>query len=160
MAPTQQSQGGASTSRAHHAGSSSRADLLSTPQNQGIEIPSTSASPSQAWPHGLSSPGFQQLMQEILLPGDDEAFIAHGGTPPSAHVPGTSWEIPFMAPAHVSTPPVSPAPAKQPNKPATRGRARKVPHRRGCRTGGLMLKISASAPNRSSNTTVKWVSFP
>ncbi|MED6153618.1 hypothetical protein PIB30_103870, partial [Stylosanthes scabra] len=77
-------------------------------------------------------PGFQQMMDEILMPGDD--FMVLGGTPPSAHVPGPSWEIPFMAPASVPTPPVSPAPAEHPDQPPACGRGRRVPRCRGCGT--------------------------
>ncbi|MED6134582.1 hypothetical protein PIB30_038297 [Stylosanthes scabra] len=71
--------------------------------------------------------------------GPSQAFMALGGTPPSAtHGPGGSWEIPFMAPATVSTPLASPAPAEQPDEPAARGRVRRVPHCQGCGTGGNM----------------------
>ncbi|MED6170434.1 hypothetical protein PIB30_030858 [Stylosanthes scabra] len=49
--------------------------------------------------------------------GPSQAFMALGGTPPSAHVPGASWEIPFMAPASVPTPPASPAPTEQSDEP-------------------------------------------
>ncbi|MED6132972.1 hypothetical protein PIB30_023870 [Stylosanthes scabra] len=107
-----------------------------------------------------------QMIDEILMPGDDsympefdgmqfdgsqvhfdlnepvfgpsQAFMALGGTPPSGHVPVGSWEVPFMAPAILPTPPASPAPAEQPNEPAVRGRARRVPRRRGCGTGDHM----------------------
>ncbi|MED6180216.1 hypothetical protein PIB30_008072 [Stylosanthes scabra] len=66
-------------------------------------------------------------------------FMALGGTPPSAaHVPGESWEVPFMEHAHLPTPPASPAPAEQPDEPAVRERARKAPRRRGCGTEGHM----------------------
>ncbi|MED6106156.1 hypothetical protein PIB30_002047 [Stylosanthes scabra] len=59
--------------------------------------------------------------------GPSHAFMALGGTPPSAtHVPGGLWEVPLMAPARVPTPP------------AARGRARRAPRRRGCDTGGHM----------------------
>ncbi|MED6111365.1 hypothetical protein PIB30_051713 [Stylosanthes scabra] len=68
--PTQQSEGGASTSHAHHAGTSTQADLPSTPQTQGTEIPSTIASPSQAWLDGLCSAMFQQMIDHILMLGD------------------------------------------------------------------------------------------
>ncbi|MED6213427.1 hypothetical protein PIB30_093235, partial [Stylosanthes scabra] len=116
------------------------------------------ASPPHAWLHGLSSPGFQQMIDEILMPGNDgyrpdfdgtqgdgshvhldlnepvsgpsQAFMALGETPPSAHVPGASWEIPFMALASVLTLPASPAPAEQPDEQAARGQARRVPRRR------------------------------
>ncbi|MED6200172.1 hypothetical protein PIB30_082530 [Stylosanthes scabra] len=72
----------------------------------------------RAWLDGLSSPGFQQMIDEILLPGNggyrpefdgmlldgsqvhlnlnehvsglSQAFMALGGTPPSAHVPSGS----------------------------------------------------------------------
>ncbi|MED6205609.1 hypothetical protein PIB30_019167 [Stylosanthes scabra] len=66
-------------------------------------------------------------------------FMALGGTPPSAsHVPGASWDVRFMEPAHLPTPPVSPAPAEQPDEVATPGRARRAPRHRGCGTGGYM----------------------
>ncbi|MED6204008.1 hypothetical protein PIB30_005013 [Stylosanthes scabra] len=120
--PTQQTQGGASTIQA-------------------------------AWLDGLSSPRFQPMIDEILLSGDSgyrpkfdgtqldgcQAFMALDGTPPSAaHVQGGSWEVPFMAPAAVLTPPASPALAKQPDEPAARGRAYRVPRQRDCGTGGHM----------------------
>ncbi|MED6192958.1 hypothetical protein PIB30_014743 [Stylosanthes scabra] len=71
--------------------------------------------------------------------GPSHAFMTPGGTPPSAaHVPGGSWEIPFMAPARVPTPPASPTPAKQPEEPAARGRTHKALRRRGCGTGSHM----------------------
>ncbi|MED6157453.1 hypothetical protein PIB30_023184 [Stylosanthes scabra] len=69
------------------------------------------------------------------MSGPSHLFMALGGTPPSAaHVPGGSWEIPFMEPAHLPTPPASPAPAEQPDDPAARGRACRAPRRRGCGT--------------------------
>ncbi|MED6209568.1 hypothetical protein PIB30_055946 [Stylosanthes scabra] len=71
--------------------------------------------------------------------GPSHMFMALGGTPPSAaHVPGGSWEVPFMEPAHLSTPPASPAQAEQTDEPAARGRARRAPSRRGCGTRGHM----------------------
>ncbi|MED6205410.1 hypothetical protein PIB30_017223 [Stylosanthes scabra] len=118
-APTQKIQGVASTSHAHHARTS-----------------------THAWLDRLSSPGLQQMIDEILMPCDDsyrpkfdgtqfdsqvhfdlnepvsgpsQAFMALGGTPPSAHLPGESWEVPFMAPAAVPTPAALPAPAEQPD---------------------------------------------
>ncbi|MED6211598.1 hypothetical protein PIB30_075319 [Stylosanthes scabra] len=57
---------------------------------------------------------------------------------PEGHVSGGSWEVPFMEPACVPTPPASPALAEQPDEPAERGRARRAPRRRGCGTGGHM----------------------
>ncbi|MED6169872.1 hypothetical protein PIB30_025286 [Stylosanthes scabra] len=79
---------------------------------------------------GLSSPGFQQVISEMLLEGDgcyrpdtqfdgsqvhldlnepvsspSHVFMALGGTLPSAaHVPGGSWEVPFMEPSRLPTP--------------------------------------------------------
>ncbi|MED6193489.1 hypothetical protein PIB30_019962 [Stylosanthes scabra] len=42
--------------------------------------------------------------------GPSHVFMALGGTPPSAvHVPGGSWEVPFMEPARLPTPQASPA---------------------------------------------------
>ncbi|MED6169219.1 hypothetical protein PIB30_019513 [Stylosanthes scabra] len=71
--------------------------------------------------------------------GPSHLFMALGGTSPStAHVPGGSWEVPFMEPARLPTPPESPAPAEQAYEPAARGRARRAPRRRGCGTGGHM----------------------
>ncbi|MED6205231.1 hypothetical protein PIB30_016026 [Stylosanthes scabra] len=68
--------------------------------------------------------------------GPSYLFMALGGTPPSvAHVPGGSWEVLFMEPARLPTPPTSPAPAEQAYEPAARGRARRAPRRRGCDTG-------------------------
>ncbi|MED6220681.1 hypothetical protein PIB30_047167 [Stylosanthes scabra] len=67
--------------------------------------------------------------------GPSHVFMALGGTPPSAaHVPGGSWEVPFMEPTRLPTPPTSPAPAEQPYV----GLLRKDPRRRGCGTGGHM----------------------
>ncbi|MED6205529.1 hypothetical protein PIB30_018517 [Stylosanthes scabra] len=157
-APTQQTQGGASTSRAvEEAGTSSRAYLSPTPQTQGTTIPSTMSIP-------LQQPGFEQLMSDIMreggsayrpdtqfdgspvhldlnepMSGPSHLFMALGGTPPSAsHVPGASWDVPFMELARLPTPPASPAPAEQPGEPAAPGWARRAPHRRGCGTGGHM----------------------
>ncbi|MED6120297.1 hypothetical protein PIB30_019620 [Stylosanthes scabra] len=109
----------------------------------------------QVFLDGLSDPGFQHFISDMLQEGDggyrpdmqfdgsqvhldlnkpvsgpSHVFMALGGTPPSAaHVPGESWEIPFMEPARLPTPPASPAPAEQSNEPAARGRARRAPSR-------------------------------
>ncbi|MED6119005.1 hypothetical protein PIB30_007895 [Stylosanthes scabra] len=49
--------------------------------------------------------------------------MALGGTPPSAaHMPGGSWDVPFMKHAHLPTPPASPTPAEQLDEPAAPGR--------------------------------------
>ncbi|MED6107933.1 hypothetical protein PIB30_018774 [Stylosanthes scabra] len=138
--PTQQTQGGASTSQAvEEAGTSSHAYLSPTPQTQRTTIPSTMSSPSQkAFLDGLSSPTFQHFISGVLHEGDggyrpdtqfdgsqvhldlnkplsgpSHLFMALGGTPPSAaHVPGGSWDISFMEPARLPTPPAPPAPAE------------------------------------------------
>ncbi|MED6193565.1 hypothetical protein PIB30_020709 [Stylosanthes scabra] len=164
VASTQQTQGGASTSQAvEEAGTSSQAYLSPTPQTQGTTIPSTMGSPSQqAFLDGLHSPGFEQLISDIMreggsgyrpdtqfdgspvhldlnepMSGPSHLFMALGGTPPSTtHVPGASWDVPFMEPARLQTPPVSPAPAEQPSEPAAPERARRAPRRPGCGTGG------------------------
>ncbi|MED6160212.1 hypothetical protein PIB30_049252 [Stylosanthes scabra] len=164
--PESYTQGGASTSQAvEDAGTSSQAYLSPTPQTQGTTIPSTMSSPTQqAFLDGLSSPGFQQMISNIMLEGGSSyrpdtqfdgslihldlnepvsgplhLFMALGGTPPSAaHVPGGSWEVPFMESARLPTPPASPASAEQAYEPAARGRARRTPRRRGCDTGGYM----------------------
>ncbi|MED6208528.1 hypothetical protein PIB30_045928 [Stylosanthes scabra] len=160
-APTLQTQGGASTSQAvEAAGTSTQADLPSTPQTQGTAIPSSLCSLSQTLLDMLSSPRFQQMISDILLNSDggyrldtqfdgsqvhvdlnepvsgpSHAFMALGGTPPSAaHVLGGSWKVPFMEPARLPTPPASPAPAKQPEEPTARGRARRAPRCRGYST--------------------------
>ncbi|MED6155041.1 hypothetical protein PIB30_001723 [Stylosanthes scabra] len=138
-APTQQTHGGASTSLAVEvARMSTQADLPSTPQTQGTAIPSSLSSPSQqAFLDGLSSPGFQQMISGILQEGDGS--YRPDTTPPLAeHVPGGSWEVPFMEPARLLAPLASPAPAEQSNEPAARGRDLKAPRRRGCGTGGHM----------------------
>ncbi|MED6154889.1 hypothetical protein PIB30_000391 [Stylosanthes scabra] len=148
-APTQQTQGGASSSKAVEAAGTST-------QTQGTKIPSTQASPSQAMLAGISSSGFQQMISDILLEGDDgcrsdtqfdgsqvhldlnepvsgpsHVFMALGRTPPSAaHVSGGSWEVPFMELARLPTPPASPASAEQPEEP--------VAHGQSCGTGGHM----------------------
>ncbi|MED6106148.1 hypothetical protein PIB30_002039 [Stylosanthes scabra] len=71
--------------------------------------------------------------------GPSHVFMALGGIPPSAaHVPGGSWDVPFMEPARLPIPPASPAPAEHPDEPATRGRARRAPRRRGCGIRGHM----------------------
>ncbi|MED6183660.1 hypothetical protein PIB30_039779 [Stylosanthes scabra] len=118
----------------------------------------------QAFLDGLSSPRFRQMISDIMLEGGScyrpdmqfdgspvhldrnehvsgpsHLFMALSGSPPSAaHVPGGSWEVPFMEPADLSTPPASPAPAEQAYEPAARGWARKAPRRRGCGTGSHM----------------------
>ncbi|MED6193679.1 hypothetical protein PIB30_021820 [Stylosanthes scabra] len=70
-APTQQTQGGASTIQmVVAAGTSTQADFPSTPQTQGIEIPLSLGSPLQALLDGLFSRGFQQILSNILLPPD------------------------------------------------------------------------------------------
>ncbi|MED6192477.1 hypothetical protein PIB30_010412 [Stylosanthes scabra] len=71
-APTQQTQCGASTSQAiEEAGTSSQAYLSPTPQTQGTTILSTMSSPSQqAFLDGLHSPGFEQLISDIMREGD------------------------------------------------------------------------------------------
>ncbi|MED6200519.1 hypothetical protein PIB30_085927 [Stylosanthes scabra] len=165
-APAQQTQGGASTSQpVQEAGTSSQAYLSPTPQTQGTTIPSTMSSPSQqAFLNGLHSPGFEQLISDIMreggsgyrpdtqfdgspvhldlnepMSGPPHLFMALGGTHPSAsHVPGASWDIPFMEHVRLPTPPVSPAPAEHPGEPAATGQARRAPRRRGCDTGGHM----------------------
>ncbi|MED6217437.1 hypothetical protein PIB30_017684 [Stylosanthes scabra] len=153
-------QGGASTSQAVEvAGTSTQADLPSTTIQSSLSFPS-----QQAFLDGLSSPGFQQMINDILLEGDggyrpetqfggsqvhldlnelvsgpSHIFIALGGTPSSAaHVPGGSWKVPFMEPARLPTPPSSLAPAEQPDEPAACGWARRAPRRRDCGTGGHM----------------------
>ncbi|MED6209285.1 hypothetical protein PIB30_053197 [Stylosanthes scabra] len=145
------------------AGTSSQAYLSPTSQTQGTSIPSTMSSPSsQAFLNALHSPGLEQLMSDMMrdggsayrpdtqfdgslvhldlnepMSGPSHIFMAAGGTPPSAsHVPGASWDVPFMEPARLPTPPVSPAPAEQPGEPAASVRARRAPRRRGCGTGG------------------------
>ncbi|MED6186489.1 hypothetical protein PIB30_067139 [Stylosanthes scabra] len=65
-----------------------------------------------------------------------QSFMALGSTPPSAHMPGHAWEIPFTEPTIVSTPPVSTAPAEHRDEPPACGRGRRIPRRRGCDTGG------------------------
>ncbi|MED6111989.1 hypothetical protein PIB30_057467 [Stylosanthes scabra] len=116
----------------------------------------------------LSSPRFQQKISDILLDGDggyrpdtqfdgsqvhldlnepvsgpSHAFMALGGTPSLvAHVPGGSWEVPFMEPARLLTPPASPAPAEQPDQPAARGRAHRAPRHPPCGTGSHRVKSS------------------
>ncbi|MED6208410.1 hypothetical protein PIB30_044746 [Stylosanthes scabra] len=165
-APTQQTQGGASTSQAvKEAGTSSHAYLSPTPQTQGITISSTMSSPlQQAFLDGVHSPGFEQLISDIMreggsgyrpdtqfdgspvhldlnepMSGPSHLFMALGGTPQSAsHVPGASWDVPCMEPARLPTPQVSPAPAEQPGELAVPGRARRAPRRLGCGTGGHM----------------------
>ncbi|MED6146081.1 hypothetical protein PIB30_031219 [Stylosanthes scabra] len=71
--------------------------------------------------------------------GPSHLFMALSGTPPTAaHVPGGSWDVPFMEPTRLPTRPVSPAPAEQPDEPAARGRARRAPRRRGSGPDGHM----------------------
>ncbi|MED6120700.1 hypothetical protein PIB30_023465 [Stylosanthes scabra] len=118
----------------------------------------------QAFLDGLSSPGFQQMISDIMIVGGggcrpdtqfdgsqvhldlnepvsspSHMFMALGRTPPSAaHVPGRSLEVPCMEPTRLPTPPASPVPAEQLDMPAANGRARRAPLRRGCGTGGHM----------------------
>ncbi|MED6119489.1 hypothetical protein PIB30_012396 [Stylosanthes scabra] len=118
----------------------------------------------QAFLDALDRPGFEQLMSDIMreggsayrpdtqfdgspihldlnepMSGPSHLFMALGGTPPStSHVPGASWDVPFMEPARLPTPQVSPAPAEQLGDPAAPGRARRAPRRRGCNTGSHM----------------------
>ncbi|MED6209315.1 hypothetical protein PIB30_053487 [Stylosanthes scabra] len=94
-------------------------DVAPAQQTQGgATIPSTMSSPSQqAFLDGLSNPGFQQMISDIMLEGGNgyrpgtqfdgssvhldlnepvfgpsHLFMALGGTPPSAsHLPGASW---------------------------------------------------------------------
>ncbi|MED6137584.1 hypothetical protein PIB30_066264 [Stylosanthes scabra] len=68
--PTQQSQGGPSTSHAHDAGRSTQVEVPTTPQIEQTVATPTIASPSQAFLDRLSSPWFQQMMDQILLPGE------------------------------------------------------------------------------------------
>ncbi|MED6200794.1 hypothetical protein PIB30_088718 [Stylosanthes scabra] len=130
--PTQQTKGGARISQpVQEVGTSSLAYLSPTPQ--------TMSSPSQqVFLDGLHSPGFQQLIDDNMLEGSSgyrldtqfdgspvhldlnepmsgpsHPFMSLGGTPPSAsHVSGASWDVPFMEPARLPTPSVSPAPAE------------------------------------------------
>ncbi|MED6108346.1 hypothetical protein PIB30_023114, partial [Stylosanthes scabra] len=117
---------------------------------------------SQAFLDTLHSPGFEQLISDVMceggsaykpdtqfdgspvhlnlnepMSGPSHVFMALGGTPPSAsHVPGASWDVPFLEPAHLPTPLVSLLPAEHPGEPAAPGRARRAPRRQGCGTGG------------------------
>ncbi|MED6120400.1 hypothetical protein PIB30_020592 [Stylosanthes scabra] len=128
-------QGGASTSQpVQEVGTSSHAYLSPTPQTQGTTIPSTMSSPSQqAFLDGINSPTFQHYISGVLHQGHDgyrqdtqfdgsllhvdlnepfsgpsNLFMAFGGTPPSAaHVPGGSWDLPFMEPARLPSPSVA-----------------------------------------------------
>ncbi|MED6134304.1 hypothetical protein PIB30_035866 [Stylosanthes scabra] len=140
-------------------GRGERGDTAPAQQTQG------GASTSQlAFLDGLHSSGFQQLIDDLMHEGGSgyrpdtqfnsslvhldlnkpmsslsHLFMALGGTPPSAsHVPGASWDVPFMEPARLPTPPVSPASAEHPDEPAAPGRARRAPRRRGCDTRGHM----------------------
>ncbi|MED6196432.1 hypothetical protein PIB30_047515 [Stylosanthes scabra] len=154
-APTQQTQGGASTSQAvEEAGTSSQAYLPSTPSDPGDHDPIDYELPDAAG-HFISGVlhvgdgGYRSDTQfdgsqvhldlNEPLSGPSHLFMALGGTPPSAaHVPGGSWDIPFMEFARLATPPASPALAEQPDEPAAPGQARRAPRRRGCGTGGHM----------------------
>ncbi|MED6175591.1 hypothetical protein PIB30_079822 [Stylosanthes scabra] len=135
-------------------------DADPTQQTQG----GTSTSRAQAFLDALHSPGFEQWMSDIMREGNSayrpdtqfdgspvhldlnepmfgpsHLFMDLGGTPPSAsHVSGASWDIPFMEPARLPTPPVSPVPAKQSSEPTAPRRVRRAPRRRGCGTGGHM----------------------
>ncbi|MED6219374.1 hypothetical protein PIB30_035189 [Stylosanthes scabra] len=71
------------------------------------------------------------MISDILLDGD-------GGYRPDMQFDGFQ-EVPFMEPARLPTPPVSPASAEQPEEPAARGRpGRRAPRRQGCDPGGHM----------------------
>ncbi|MED6166215.1 hypothetical protein PIB30_106892, partial [Stylosanthes scabra] len=140
-----QGQHGASTSGAHQAGPNQAGPSHAGPSHAG---------PSQDFLVGLNSPGFQRHLQHIFT-GDtvyrpefdgssrmsqmdlnepasapSQIFMAHAGTPPSAHAPD-----PYVL---VSDP--APAPPLQDHAlpitdaddgGAPRGRARRVPRRRG-----------------------------
>ncbi|MED6121857.1 hypothetical protein PIB30_033972 [Stylosanthes scabra] len=139
-APTQQTQGGVSTSQAlEEAGTSSQAYLPSTPQTHGTTIPSSMSSPSQQALDTQFDGSQVHLDLNEPVSGPSHLFMAVGRTPPSAeHVPGGSWDVSFMGPARLPTPPASPAPAEQPDELAARGWARRAPHCRGCSTRGHM----------------------
>ncbi|MED6194210.1 hypothetical protein PIB30_026327 [Stylosanthes scabra] len=96
-APTQQTQGGASTSQAvEDAGTSSQAYLPSTPQTQGTAIPSRMSSLlQQAFLDGLSSLGFQQMISDIMLEGS-------GGYRPDTQSDGSQVHLDLKE--HVSSP--------------------------------------------------------
>ncbi|MED6203194.1 hypothetical protein PIB30_113153, partial [Stylosanthes scabra] len=160
------SQAGPSRAGPSHAGPSQAGPsqdswISTTPQHQFDSSTPVLGSPSQDFLVGLNSPGFQRHLQHIFT-GDmvyrpefdgssrmsqmdlnepasapSQIFKAHAGTPPSAHVPD-----PYVL---VSDP--APAPPPQDHAlpitdaddgGAPRGRARRVPRRRGCGTGGHM----------------------
>ncbi|MED6197561.1 hypothetical protein PIB30_057555 [Stylosanthes scabra] len=103
-APTQQTQGGASTSRA-------------------------------AFLDALHSPGFEQLISDMTR-DDGSAYrpdMQFDGSP--VHL---DLNEPMSGPSHLFMALVSAAPTEQPGEPATPGRARRAPRRRGCGTGGHM----------------------
>ncbi|MED6183590.1 hypothetical protein PIB30_039170 [Stylosanthes scabra] len=137
--PTEQSQGGPSISHAHDVGTSTQAEVPSTPQTRQIVATPTIGSPSQTFLDGLSSPRFLQMMDQILLSepvsAPSQSFMELGSTPPSAHMPDPSWEMSFMEPTAIPTPPTSPASAEHRDEPPARGRGRRIPRRRGCDTG-------------------------
>ncbi|MED6170264.1 hypothetical protein PIB30_029123 [Stylosanthes scabra] len=77
------------------------------------------------------------------------------------HIHGSWWDnsigstragwilgVLFMEPARLPTPPMSPAPAEQPDEPAARGQARRAPRRRSCGTGGH-AKFGAEVAGKS-----------
>ncbi|MED6164534.1 hypothetical protein PIB30_091034 [Stylosanthes scabra] len=132
---------------------STQAEILATPRSQqGVGIP-TFSSPSQAlFLVGLNSPGLQDLMDQIVVPNDGyrpefdgsqlDVDLNEPDSGPSqsfmalAYRQGPSWEMPLPAPAHVPTPPTSPAPAEHHDQPPAQRRGRKIPCGRGCGTGG------------------------
>ncbi|MED6147005.1 hypothetical protein PIB30_040041 [Stylosanthes scabra] len=80
-------QGGVSTSQAVKAAkTSTQADLPSTAQTQGTAIRSSLGFPSQGLLDGLSSPGFQQMISDILLDGD-------GGYKPDTQFDGSQVHL-------------------------------------------------------------------
>ncbi|MED6198084.1 hypothetical protein PIB30_062732 [Stylosanthes scabra] len=84
----------------------------------------------------------EQLMQKVRRMPETYARWRGVGRPRrggrAEHVPGGSWDVPFVKSARLPTPPASPAPVEQPDELAARGRARRAPRRRGCGTVGHM----------------------
>ncbi|MED6171579.1 hypothetical protein PIB30_041966 [Stylosanthes scabra] len=124
-APSQQTQSGAGSIHAHEAGTSTQAEVPSTPQSQqGVDTP-TFSSPSQAFLAGHSSLGFQAMMEQILLPGDEYRPEFDG---PPQHICRVLRMFLF--------PPASLAPGEHHDQSPARGRGRRIPRRRGCDTVG------------------------
>ncbi|MED6179620.1 hypothetical protein PIB30_002445 [Stylosanthes scabra] len=133
-------QGGLSTSHAHEMGTSMHAEVPAIPQTQQTVATPTIASSSQAFLDGLSSPRFQHVHSDLKEPVStpSHSFMAALALVAllSAHMSGRAWEMPFMEPTAIPTPPASPASTEHRDELPARGRGHRIPRHRGCSIGG------------------------